>query len=69
MKALNGLSELLGFKVQKQAPNHGLGDLATDILEGRKRVMAAWKAEEIAERKRKEKEQSDLPDQGGTGVS
>jgi len=69
IKALNGLSEVLGFKVQKQAPNHGLRDLATDILEGRKRLENFRKSERIAERKRKEKEQSDLPDQGGTDVS
>ncbi len=70
MKALNRLSELLGFKVQKQAPIHGLGDIATDIREGReramregrKRVIAHWQAEEIAEREKEEKEQSDLPD-------
>jgi len=69
IKALNCLSELLGFKVQKQAPNHGLRDLATDILKGRKRLENFRKSERIAERKRKEKEQSDLPDQGGTDVS
>jgi len=38
IKALNCLSELLGFKVQKQAPNDGLGDLAKDILEAQKRL-------------------------------
>jgi len=69
IKALKGLSELLGFKVQKQAPYHGPRDLATDILAGRKRLEAYRKSERIAERKRREKEQSDLPDQGGTDVS
>ena len=69
MKALNRLSELLGFKVQKQAPIHELGDIAEDIRAGRERVRAAMEAEEIAERKRKEKEQSDLPDQEGKDVS
>jgi len=38
IKALNCLSELLGFKVQKQAPNDGLGDLAKDILKAQKRL-------------------------------
>jgi len=66
MKALNRLSELLGFKVQKQAPIHEPGDIAEDIRNSWERVRAAREAEKIAARKREEKEQSDLPDQGGT---
>jgi len=66
IKALNCLSELLGFKVKNQEPIHELGDIAEDIARGRER---AREAERIAERKKEEKEQSDLPDQGGTDVS
>ena len=39
MKALNRLSELLGFKVQKQAPYHGPKDLAEVMREGRERAF------------------------------
>jgi len=55
MKALNRLSELLGFKVQKQAPIHELGDIADDIRAGTERARALWQAEEIAERKKEGK--------------
>lgn len=56
MKALDCLSELLGFKVQNQTPDYVLGDIAQDILDGRERVRAAREAERIAETERKEKE-------------
>jgi phage terminase small subunit len=56
IKALNNLSELLGFKVQKQASNHDLGDIAEDIKEGRERVKSDRYRQRIAEIKRKEKE-------------
>jgi len=38
IKALKFLSELLGLKVQKQAPNHGLRDIAEAMREGRERA-------------------------------
>jgi phage terminase small subunit len=56
IKALNDLSELLGFKALKQAPNHGLRDIAEDIRAGWERVRAYRESEGIAEIKRKEKE-------------
>ncbi len=62
IKALNDLSKLLGFKVQNQEPIQELGDIATDIHQAWIRKRDAMEAEEIAERKKEEKEQSDLPD-------
>ena len=38
IKALNRLSELLGFKVQKQAPYDGLEDIAETMRKGRERA-------------------------------
>jgi len=69
MKALNRLSELLGFKAQKQAPTHELRDIAEDIKAGRERVRADRESTRLAEAKREEKERSDLPDQEETDVS
>ncbi len=39
IKALKFLSELLGFKVQKQAPYHGLEDIAEAMRRGRERAF------------------------------
>jgi len=39
IKALKGLSELLGFKVQNQAPYHGLEDIAEAMRKGQERAF------------------------------